>query len=61
MADIRAMNEDGDWIPDIPIPLFHLFLKRCPVEGCRTGWFSMAGYRGHYALRHICKLPDRPG
>lgn len=59
MNDVQTQNEEGDWIPDIPLPIYHIILKRCPFPGCNQGYFSEPGYRGHYALVHICKLKER--
>lgn len=42
---------------DIPPPIRHLILKRCPFVDCNEGYFTIPGYRGHYALIHYCKLP----
>ena len=54
----QTKNTEGDYVPDIPLPLYHLwFLKRC--SACNQAYFSEAGYRGHYALVHICKLGER--
>jgi hypothetical protein len=50
---IREQNKDGDWVQAIPLP-YHGFLhKKC---SCRARFFTMKGYRGHYALIHILRL-----
>ena len=45
-------NEDGAWVPAIPLPLFVLLRKRCH---CGRAFWTIGGYRGHYALVHILK------
>lgn len=39
----------GVWAPDIPLPLLS-FRKHCY---CGRRFWTMPGYRGHYALVHI--------
>ncbi len=46
-------NDDGAWVPAIPLPLFG-WRKRC---SCGRGFWTLDGYRGHYALAHILKTP----
>jgi len=48
----QARNDDGQWVPAIPLPLLGL-RKRCE---CGRKFWTLAGYRGHYALRHILRL-----
>ena len=55
----QTINEEGEYVPDIPLPVYHFIFKRCPAPGCNQAYFSEAGYRGHYALVHICKLKER--
>jgi hypothetical protein len=49
-----TVNLDGGWVPDIPLPMYGL-RKECRL--CHHYWFTMRGYRGHYALEHILRLP----
>lgn len=42
-------NQRGEWVPAIPLPMFGL-RKEC---GCGAKFWTMEGYRGHYALRHV--------
>ena len=48
----QVQNEHGQWVPDIPLPFYGL-RKRC---GCGRKFWTMDGYQGHYALRHILSL-----
>lgn len=59
-SDNLVKNRDGEWVPSIPFPLFGL-RKKCRFPGCHKHYFTEAGYRGHYALAHILKLPDKQG
>lgn len=43
-------NGWGQWVPAIPLP--HYLLKRYKCA-CGAKFWTMDGYRGHYALRHI--------
>jgi hypothetical protein len=52
MSDTQTQNERGEWVPAIPLPLYGL-RKRCQ---CGRHFWTAAGYRGHYALRHILRL-----
>lgn len=45
-------NGVGEWVPDIPVPLYGL-RKRCT---CGRKFWTAAGYQGHYALAHILHL-----
>ena len=45
----QAQNARGEWVPDIPLPFFGL-RKRC---SCGRRFWTMGGYRGHYAVHHI--------
>jgi hypothetical protein len=51
---VTAKNLDGQWVPDIPVPYWILFGKKCAQ--CGKNFWTMRGYRGHYALAHILKL-----
>lgn len=56
MSGNQVQNKRGEWVPAIPVPLFEwLHLRRCGE--CRKAYFTMAGYRGHYALEHILETP----
>lgn len=48
----RTQNRTGDWVPAIPLPFFWLY-RRCT---CGRRFWTMEGYRGHYALVHILRL-----
>lgn len=57
-------NNRGQWVPAIPLP-FYLGLPtlrhQCQGdrrETCGKKFWTMAGYRGHYALRHILGMVD---
>jgi hypothetical protein len=52
--DVSTKNEEGQWVPAIPLPLYGA-RKHCH---CGRRFWTIAGYRGHYALRHILKLGD---
>lgn len=43
-------NERGQWVVAIPEPYFKLIRKRCE---CGKLFWTMEGYKGHFALRHI--------
>jgi hypothetical protein len=46
-----AQNSRGEWVPAIPLPLFTwLHRHRC---ACGHSFWTMSGYRGHYALAHV--------
>lgn len=52
-AQDRVMTENrrGEWVPAIPLPLYGL-RKQC---FCKRRFWTIEGYRGHYALSHILK------
>ena len=50
----QQQNLDGDWVESIPFPIFGL-RKMCGL--CGNHYFTLRGYRGHYALEHILRLP----
>lgn len=52
---VLTANRDGEFVPAIPHPLY-VIRKRCH---CGRHFWTVAGYRGHYALAHILKLGDR--
>ena len=51
LSATQAQNAAGEWVPALPLPLF-IFPHR---HRCSCGrWFwTMGGYRGHYAVHHI--------
>ncbi len=50
-----SRNAEGNFVPDIPLPVFSFFfVKTCP--NCQMNYLTRAGYRGHYALVHILRL-----
>lgn len=53
----QTQNDRGEWVPAIPLPLYGV-RKECT---CGRKFWTMGGYRGHYALVHILHLsgPDR--
>jgi hypothetical protein len=46
---VQAQNSRGEWVPAIPLPFFGM-RKRCE---CGRKFWTLDGYRGHYALVHI--------
>jgi hypothetical protein len=46
-------NRNYKWVPAIPIPYYWFGMKACKKDGCDLVFFTMRGYRGHYALVHI--------
>lgn len=50
MSSTGQTNTRGGWSPAVPEPFHGVFLVTCD---CGRGWFTRAGYRGHYALDHI--------
>jgi hypothetical protein len=56
MGEAQAQNADGKWVPAIPLPLYGL-RKHCR---CGRKYWTLAGYRGHYALAHILRLEPQP-
>jgi hypothetical protein len=53
-AHSMVLNTKGVWVPDIPLPFYRT--KYCCPEQCERSFWTMRGYRGHYALEHILKL-----
>ena len=47
-----AEYRDGRWIASIPLPLEVFFRKHCT---CGRKFWTMEGYKGHYALQHIIR------
>jgi hypothetical protein len=52
----RVQNLSGQWVRAIPEPARGILRKRC---WCMRGFWTTAGYRGHYALAHVMQLRDR--
>lgn len=48
-----TQNLMGEWVPAIPEPLHGLLRKQCQ---CGEWFFTVRGYRAHYALAHILKM-----
>ena len=54
-ARVSTLNNRGEWVPSIPVPYYLPFHRhRCE---CNRRFWTMAGYRGHYALVHILATP----
>lgn len=51
---VSVLNERGEWVPAIPLPHFGM-RKACD---CGRRFWTLNGYRGHYALEHILGLSD---
>jgi hypothetical protein len=51
--EVTTQNDRGEWVPAIPLPLYGL-RKHCT---CGRRFWTMGGYRGHYALAHILATP----
>jgi hypothetical protein len=49
MDDTQTQNKKGQWVPAIPLPFYGL-KKRC---SCGKSYWTIDGYRGHFAYRHI--------
>ena len=51
-----VQNSRGEWVPAIPLPFYSsLPHYRCPE--CQAAYWTLPGYRGHYALEHILGTP----
>lgn len=48
-AKTSRQNDSGVWVSAIPLPYYGL-RKRCD---CGRRFWTMDGYRGHYALTHV--------
>jgi hypothetical protein len=57
-VSVSFQNKRGQWMPAIPLPLF-TFPHRHRCE-CERAFWTMDGYRGHYALRHIIDPEETP-
>jgi hypothetical protein len=52
---ISEQNDRGEWVPSIPLPLYVWpHRHRCK---CGRSFWTVAGYRGHYALAHVLGTP----
>lgn len=51
----KTQNKRGEWVPSIPLPFFGI-MKSCH---CGRRFWTLAGYRGHYALRHALGLGEK--
>ena len=51
----QTENTWGEWVPAIPLPLF-MWPHRYRCE-CGQAFWTLRGYRGHYALDHILGTP----
>jgi len=45
----QMQNKLGEWVPAIPMP-FLGFRRKCE---CGAKFWTLDGYRGHYALKHV--------
>ena len=51
----QTENARGEWVPAIPLPLFTWpHRHRCE---CGQSFWTLPGYRSHYALAHILGTP----
>lgn len=58
MSHASTQNTRGEWVPAIPLPYYlplHRF--RCGEGGCSRTFWTMEGYRGHYAVAHVLGTP----
>lgn len=53
---IQTRNQEGNWVPAIPEPLYNFLTKECTTCEERRRFYTLEGYRAHYALVHILKL-----
>lgn len=49
---VSTQNHRGEWVPAVPLPFLYL-RKQCR---CGAKFWTMRGYQGHYALKHILGL-----
>lgn len=54
--DSQTQNKQGEWVPAIPEPYYHLLRKECYMDNCHEKFWTILGYRSHFALRHIMGL-----
>ena len=50
MKNTQCKNKRGEWVTCIEVPYFLIFRKRCR---CGRKFWTMKGYKEHYALTHI--------
>ena len=55
---ITERNARRDWVPSIPVPFYRWLRYQCihgfAGEGvCERKFWTLDGYRGHFALDHI--------
>lgn len=48
-----CLNKRGEWVPAIEEPYYLMFRKECR---CGAKFWTMEGYEGHHALKHILAL-----
>jgi hypothetical protein len=48
-------NSRGEWVPAIQEPYYGIVMKTC---SCGRRFFTIDGYKGHYAYKHILN-PDK--
>lgn len=55
---VQTQNKRGEWVPAIPLPLFTWpHRHRC---SCGRSFWTMGGYRGHYAVAHLIDGDEVP-
>lgn len=52
MSNASVLNKEGNWVPAIPEPYYGL--RKCC--DCGDKFWTLKGYRAHYALEHILYL-----
>lgn len=61
--EAQTANRRGEWVPAIPLPLFVRGRKVCCGSlhdgACGARFWTLRGYRGHYALVHVLGLENR--
>jgi hypothetical protein len=50
----RSDASTNPWVVEIPEPVMHRLWLRCV---CGRHFWTLAGYQGHYALRHVIDYP----
>lgn len=51
--EVQTQNKKGKWVTAIPEPYYSVIQVQC---GCGETFFTLRGYKGHYALEHILEL-----
>ena len=54
LNETQVENKRGEWVPSIPLPYYEM-KKRCE---CGRRFWTMDGYRGHYAYAHILGMEE---